>query len=139
MVICFIMGYVPTVGTELILIGVGAVTKRHLLLIALVGSVAQTVSKVHIYFISQSLVKYLSYKKKKRLVQIRKKLKNKSLVQWTIGVSSLTGLPPYYLVNIASGIIDTGWFAFMVLGLVGMFIRFYCCLLFPQVFLSIFN
>lgn len=131
---CFLTGYVPTVGTEIALVGIGLMIKPSLILpLAFLGAFAQTVSKISIYFLSTRMLFLLSYKRKRKCVVLRKRFKQKkTLTHGIIFLSALTGLPPYYLINIICGLFDTGWLSFAILGLIGMFIRFSVCLAFPQ-------
>ena len=133
-VICFITGYIPTVSTEIFLAGLGLNLKKELLLpIALTGALSQTLAKIHIYSMASYIIPKLSYRKKKKLISIRNKYHRHSRLSYSIiFISSLTGLPPYYLLNLLCGLLNTGLFTFSILGCLGMFIRFSCCLFFPM-------
>lgn len=136
-IVCFFTGYIPTVSTEVFLVGIGLLLPaKQLPLLAFIGALSQTLAKLHLYFIAAKIIPYLTYKTKRRLVRLRHKyFLRHHLSQSIIFISSLVGLPPYYLLNLLCGILNTGWLNFALLGLSGMFMRFLLCLYFPQFFL----
>jgi membrane protein YqaA with SNARE-associated domain len=134
---CFLAGFVPTIGTEVALASIGLLIKPNQIIpLAFVGALSQTVSKLFIYFLSSKTLSFLSFKRKRKLIMLRRKYySRKRLTAGIIFVSALTGLPPYYLINIICGIVNSGWLTFGLLGLSGMFMRFSLCLAFPQMIL----
>jgi len=140
-VTCFITGYIPFISTEIILAGLGLIiSTEHIIPLAIIGAIMQAVAKVNLYFISHKIVYVLKYKSKRKLIKLKQKYKSHSKLSASIiFTSALTGLPPYYFVNLLCGILNTGWLQFASLGFIGMFIRFSFCLACPKVILQIFS
>lgn len=136
---CFLAGLIPTIGTELYLIGIASLVTPVLILpLAFLGALSQTLAKLLIYFFAKQTIYCLSFKRKRQLIQLKKCYADKNrLTHSIIFISALTGLPPYYLVNIICGLFDTGWISFAILGISGMFIRFSLCLAFANEFMSL--
>lgn len=132
---CFLTGYIPSVSTEVILASLGLfIPTKMIVPLAFMGALTQTVAKTHLYFLSKKFLYFLSFNNRRRLIKLKKQYHSKEkLSAGIIFFSALTGLPPYYLINLLCGIINTGWLMFATLGFTGMFIRFWLCLAFPQV------
>lgn len=130
---CLMTGYIPSVSTEVILASLGLyISPEHVIPLAMLGAFAQTIAKLNLYYFASKVVVLLKFKSKRKLVKLKKKYKTKErLSTKVIFVSALTGLPPYYFINLLCGLLDTGWRSFALLGFTGMFIRFSVCLAFP--------
>ncbi len=131
---CFLTGYIPSVSTEVILAGIGlTISSKQVLVLAVIGAGMQTLAKCHLYFMSKRVAYCLSFKTRRKLVSLRQRFtKQESLSTGVLFVSALIGIPPYYLMNLLCGLLNTGWLQFCMLGFIGMFIRFSVCLAFPQ-------
>lgn len=135
---CWLTGYIPLISTEIILAGIGLNSPLfHLIPLAFVGALCQTFAKIHIYFISHYFVYFLKFKSKRKLIRLKYQFKSREKVSYSLlFTSALIGLPPYYLLNILCGLLNTGLASFCLLGFMGMFIRFYCCLAFPKLIID---
>lgn len=138
---CLLTGYIPSVSTEIILASLGLIIPlKHAIPLAAVGALCQTIAKLHLYFLAKKLIPCLKYKSKKKLVRLKIRFKSREkLSSSIIFISALTGLPPYYFINLLCGLLNTGWQLFCLLGFSGMFIRFAICLCFPQLILAFFK
>lgn len=139
--ICCLTGYIPSVSTEIILISMGLViSKQQVLTLALIGAFSQTLAKCHLYFLSAKVVSCFRYKTKRKFISLKKRLKSRDKLSASlIFISALIGVPPYYFINLLCGLFNTGWIQFCMLGFIGMFIRFYCCLAFPNFIINLFG
>lgn len=135
---CFLTGYIPSVSTEVVLAGVGlTIDSAAIVPLALVGAISQTLAKSHLYLLAHKVVPCLKYKSKRKLVKLKKQYHSRQkLSLGIIFISSLTGLPPYYFINLLCGLLNTGLISFALLGCTGMFIRFSACLALPHLFVS---
>lgn len=135
---CFLTGYIPSVSTEVVLAGVGlTISKPAIIPLALIGAISQTIAKSHLYLLAHKVIPYLKFKSKRKLIKLKRQYKNKQKLSHSIiFVSSLTGLPPYYFINLLCGLMDSGLTNFALIGCMGMFIRFTACLALPHLFLN---
>lgn len=135
---CFLTGYIPSVSTEVMLAGVGlTIANKHVLPLAAVGAVMQTLAKCHIYFLSKKVAGCLSFKSRRKVVALRHRFsQQETLSTGILFISALIGIPPYYFMNIVCGLLNTGWLVFCAIGFTGMFIRFSVCLVFPHLFVG---
>jgi membrane protein YqaA with SNARE-associated domain len=53
-------------------------------------------------------------------------------IGWFVLTSAATGLPPFYMVSVASGLIGVSFVQFALLGTIGRFVRFSLVVMFPQ-------
>ena len=132
-VTCFLTGYIPSVSTEVVLAGVGmTISTEHVLPLALVGALTQTLAKAHLYFLSRRIARCLSFRSRRKLIALKQRFnKQEAMSSGILFISALIGLPPYYLMNLLCGLLNTGWVQFCLIGFTGMFIRFNVCLAFP--------
>jgi len=139
--VCFLTGYIPSVSTEVILAGVGlTISLKHVLPLAALGAATQTIAKLNLYLLAKKVIPFLSFRKLRKLVKLKKRFRTREkLSNSIIFISSLTGLPPYYFINLLCGILNTGVKTFALLGFAGMFIRFSLCLAFPHLILQWFK
>lgn len=130
---CFFTGYIPSVSTEVFLAGIGlTLAPSQILPLAFLGALMQTIAKCHLYFLSNRIAYCLSFKSRRKLILLRRRFtQQESISNSLLFISALVGLPPYYLMNLVCGLLDTGWFHFCMIGFIGMFIRFSVCLAFP--------
>ena len=131
--VCFFTGYIPSVSTEVILAGIGlTLVPNQVFPLAFIGALMQTLAKCHLYFLSKKIAYCLSFKSKRKLISLKHRFtQQESLSNGILFISALIGLPPYYLMNLLCGILNTGWIHFCAIGFIGMFIRFSVCLAFP--------
>lgn len=131
---CFFTGYIPSVSTEVILAGIGlTIAPTQILPLALIGALMQTLAKCHLYFLSKRVAYCLSFKSRRKLIALRHRFtQQESISNSILFLSALVGLPPYYLMNLLCGLLNTGWVHFCIIGFIGMLIRFSVCLAFPH-------
>jgi len=128
LIVGVLSGLVPIVNGEIYLIGVLMVTRDwpSALALAALMSVGQMIAKAVLY---QAALKATNASRRGRFAnKIDKarataaKWKDKPLL--VTAISSVTGLPPFYLVTLVAGMIQVRFRTFMALGLAGRLVRF---------------
>jgi len=51
-------------------------------------------------------------------------------------ISAMIGIPPYYIINVISGMLRVNFNVFLMLSFLGFFIRFSLVIFLPKVFLN---
>ena len=125
--VSFFTGFLPTIGIEVYLAYTALKVKLFAVLIsiAFVAAISQMLSKTIIYGMGAKGGKILPNKHRDKLLTWQEKINQGSAQQRSvIMLSALTGLPPFYLINIICGTLRTSFNNFFWLGLAGTFIRF---------------
>ena len=138
--ICVISGFVPIVNVEIFLIFVSTFFSKSLFLpVLLLATIGQMTAKAVLFFSGMGFVK-LSLKRYENKIDdaMVKMQKWKSKTDLFIFLSALTGVPPFYIITIAAGIIRLNFFRFFICGFMGRLIRFGVLMLFPQFFKQLF-
>ena len=139
-VVCFITGFVPTVGTEVFLVVLALKTHGFelLTLIVIAASAFQMLSKVIIYYLGFGVIGYLPKSLKEKIDNLSHKYSQKSLTNRSlIFISALIGVPPFYIINILCGAFKVPFNLFFSMGLLGTFIRFAFVVFLPHVFMQL--
>ena len=131
-VVSMIAGLVPLVNAEVFLVGlVRLVVDRSSQLPAIVvaAAVGQMVAKIGLYHAGRGMLELprglYRNRYQEKLETVRRKLDSwKTKPYLVYGVSSVTGLPPFYLTVLAAGAMKIRFNAFLVIGLCGRLLRF---------------
>ncbi|HET8655606.1 MAG TPA: VTT domain-containing protein [Longimicrobiaceae bacterium] len=131
--VCILSALIPIVNAELVLLGAVALAPRRWAVpLALAATLGQMVGKVMIYYAGRGVLhlpgEWLARAAKKAEGMLTKREGMETTVYF---ISALTGFPPYYLIAIASGMVEFPLPRFIALGFVGRFIRFTVIALFP--------
>jgi membrane protein YqaA with SNARE-associated domain len=131
----FAGGLVPLINVEVWLIGVSTVCPRAALLpVVLAASLGQVAAKVMLYQMGAGAAGYGFRKGGARLERTVQRLRGgASRGEGLVFASALTGVPPFYLVSLAAGVVRLRLFRFLVLALVGRILRFAFVFLLPRV------
>jgi len=139
-VLCVISGFVPLVNAELLLLIIASMAVKPMLVLVLcLASLGQMTGNSFLYWGGQGSVKLSHTRYENRLNQVIAKMKAwESRVDVLIVLSALAGIPPFYLIAIASGMFRYKFPRFFLGGLVGRMLRLGAVLFFPQFFKQLF-
>ena len=131
-VVSIIAGLVPLVNTEVFLVGLVrlAVSRSSQLpAIVIAAAAGQMVAKVGLYHAGRAMLELprglYKGRYREKLETVRGKLDRWRTKPYLVyGVSSVTGLPPFYLTVLAAGAMKIRFNAFLAIGLAGRLVRF---------------
>ena len=128
LIVSVLSGLVPVVNGELYLIAAILIAKDPTIAIvlAVIVAVGQMIAKIGLYHAA------LGATRLGRSTRLGAKLERAQLLieRWRgkpltlLFVSAVTGLPPFYLVSLAAGVVRIRFATFLLLGTVGRVIRF---------------
>lgn len=129
----------PVSPVEPILVGVAIVAPPWLLLPLVVLATASHMSTKTLVFLGAGRVeRVLSGTQRVRLERARVRLAGRlRLQQGTLFLSSLTGVPPFYLTTVICGSLRLPLRHFLVLATIGRAIRFAALMFIPQLFIGV--
>ncbi len=133
-IVCFVSGFVPLVNAEIFLIGIALMTKQEdIIPVTLLAAAGQMSAKTVIYLAGRGAVRLPLGKIEAKITRIQA-LMHKWQGRTTILLllSSAVGVPPFYVVSFVAGIGKINILHFCATGFVGRWVRFYVCVLFPQ-------
>ena len=132
--VCVISGFVPAVNAEIfLLIVMSTVQDAPPLSVALAATCGQMTAKSLIYATGRGLVRLPLRSLGNRLQKVHDGMTHhKAGVFALMFVSALTGLPPYYVVSFAAGLLETPFLPFFGAGFTGRLIRFSIFAAFPE-------
>ena|SRR3990167_2218039 len=125
--VSFFTGFLPIIGIEVYLAYVALKIKLFMMLIiiAFIASISQMFSKTIIYSMGANSMRFLPRKYQQKLGTWHEKINKGEKSQCAVIIlSALTGLPPFYLINIICGTLRTSFNNFFWFGLAGTFVRF---------------
>lgn len=126
--VAILSGLVPFVNAELFLIALiklAVDSPAQLPAIVVATAVGQMVAKIGLYYAGRGLLELPRGRYKAKIEQVRGKLEAwKSKPYFIYGMSSMFGLPPFYLTVLAAGAMKIRFPAFLWIGLVGRLVRF---------------
>jgi membrane protein YqaA with SNARE-associated domain len=128
-------GVVPFVNAELAVIALGAMAPPPLLPVLLVvATLAHMAGKSLTYLAGRGTERVPWPWLQRRVAAARERLgdRTRTLGAPLIFVSAVAGLPPVYLVTVASGVVGYRFAGFFLLGFVGRLLRFGALLLLPE-------
>ncbi|HEX2691795.1 MAG TPA: hypothetical protein VHN14_34535 [Kofleriaceae bacterium] len=127
-VVSMIAGLVPLVNAEVFLIGLVrfAVDRlSQLPAIVIAAATGQMVAKIGLYYAGQGMLDLPRGRYKAKIEAVRGKLEQwKTKPYLVYAVSSVVGLPPFYLTVLAAGAMKIQFKAFLGIGLSGRLVRF---------------
>jgi membrane protein YqaA with SNARE-associated domain len=130
--VAILTGLVPVVNAEVFLVGLVRLAvdrSSQLPAIVIAAAVGQMIAKIGLYHAGRGMLELPRGRHKDRhrekLATVRKKLDSwKAKPYLVYGVSSVTGLPPFYLTVLAAGAMKIRFNAFLAIGLAGRLLRF---------------
>ena len=121
-----VSGFVPIVNAEAYLVGAGTLSSASPWLLALCAALGQMTAKVMLFLSGRGLLATaLARRHEARIRQAVERLdRGRTRSTALVFASALTGLPPFYVVSIAAGVVrfPLGWFVLM--GTAGRLLRF---------------
>jgi len=140
-IIGVISGFVPVVNLEVYLVWVAALTpSSQAVAITALATAGQMTAKTLMYLAGAGVLKISVRKPGKKLQAVQAKM-----AQWQhrLGLflfsSAFLGVPPFYVVSIASGICRVPLAVFIIWGLAGRFLRFAVTVFFPHLLKGLFG
>lgn len=127
LIVGVVSGLVPVVNGELYLVSALLITVDPItgITLAVLLAIGQMIAKVVLYHAARRASNLGHGRFHARIEKARAKVaawRGKPLT--LTFVSSIVGLPPFYLVTLVAGIVEVRFFTFLWLGLVGRTIRF---------------
>jgi membrane protein YqaA with SNARE-associated domain len=125
---------VPAVNAEVVLLAASAALPlRYAWVLIAAATLGQMVGKVGMFYGGRG-VKFLQRGRLKAKVDGLGDLmrRRNGATGWFVLTSAETGLPPFYMVSVASGLVGVPIAQFAILGTLGRFIRFAVVVMFPQ-------
>ena len=132
----------PWVNAELIVLSLPAVapSKTALLVLLLVATAGQMTGKCFLYWASRKGNRVLKGRAGEILTKWRERLEAKpSKAVALVLVSSIVGLPPFYLMTLLAGALKMNFLTFLTAGTAGRLVRFGALVTLPQLGLSLFK
>ena len=128
---------VPVMATEPLLLGLAAAVPPALVIpITLLATATHMAAKAMVYLGSRNLEKVVSPQKRLLIERMCTRLDRRRAVQnGTVFISAITGLPPFYAVAMAGGVLRIPFSSFLILGFLGRAIRFGALVFAPQLLL----
>jgi membrane protein YqaA with SNARE-associated domain len=126
----------PVSPVEPVLVAIALVAPRWLLLpLILLAAISHMSTKTIVFFGGRKLEKAFSGKRRERFEAARSRLTGRPVLQrGTLFVSSVVGLPPFYVVTALCGTLKMPLREFLLVGTTGRTIRFAALMLLPQLF-----
>ncbi len=127
-------GVVPIVNAEVSVILLGSVAPPRLLpLLLVIATLSHMVGKSLTYLAGRWAERWGYAPLQRRVAAVRAKLEGRSALGGTIiFISAATGLPPFYVVSVGSGIVRFSFLHYFAFGFAGRLVRFAALLLIPQ-------
>ncbi len=122
---------VPFVNAELLLLGLALGAPAAAPLLAVVVAVGQMAGKSALFFGGSRLPEGVL---QARLERWRLRDLGGRAAAPLVGMSALTGLPPFYLLSVAAPALGVRFPTFLVVGLAGRLLRFGALVLLPDLF-----
>jgi membrane protein YqaA with SNARE-associated domain len=140
-IVAVISGFVPVVNVEVFLVWVAALTPRSQAVgITLLATLGQMTAKTIMYLAAAGVLKISVKKPGKKLQAVQMKM---AAWQHRMGLflfsSASLGVPPFYVVSIASGICRVPIAVFLIWGLAGRLIRFAVTVFLPHLLKGLFG
>ena len=129
-------GFLPVSALEPVLVGIAAVARPTMILpVVALATVTQMASKTALYLASRKANHALSPRKRAFLDRMRIRLDGRRWLQMLMVLASaIFGLPPFYMVTVASGAIGLPLRDYLVAGTLGRATRFTILMMLPQLF-----
>ncbi|MBP1768228.1 MAG: putative rane protein [Candidatus Aminicenantes bacterium] len=140
-VVGVVSGLVPVVNLEVFLVWIAALTPSSQgLAITGLATAGQMTAKTLMYLASAGILKISVRNPGKKLQAVQMKM---ARWQHRLGLfmfsSAFLGVPPFYVVSIASGICRVPFAVFVIWGFAGRFLRFAITVFFPHLLKGLFG
>jgi membrane protein YqaA with SNARE-associated domain len=132
----------PWVSSEVIVMSLPSMapSKPALLLLLLVATAGHMTGKCFLYWAGRKGGKVLPGRAGKALTKWRERLETKpSKAVALVLISSLVGLPPFFLMTLLAGSLRMNFLVYLTAGTTGRLIRFGALVMLPQLALSFFK
>ena len=127
-------GLVPLINVEVYLVSISAFAPQAgLLPVVVAASVGQVAAKLLLYGAGLGALRLRSFRNRAGLAAMVERLRAARVgAQAMLFASALLGVPPFYLVSVAAGVLRLSVPALVVLGLAGRLLRFAAIFLLPR-------
>jgi membrane protein YqaA with SNARE-associated domain len=131
---CVASGFLPFLPAEVYLLGASAMSPPAFVApLILAATLGQMTAKTAMFSAGRGLVKVKGARFQKWLADAEQWARNrKNIGAALIFISASGGLPPFYIVCVAAGMLRVGWVPFLVFGSLGRAVRFAVVVAFPQ-------
>ncbi|MGH7554103.1 MAG: hypothetical protein ACREMQ_13870 [Longimicrobiales bacterium] len=131
---CLVSSVLPIVNAELLLLSMAAIAAPDLAVpLIVLATLGQMIGKTLLFLAGRGAV-HLPGRWGEKVEDVRARLGSGHRIGGSVlFVSAAVGLPPFFVVSLASGIIGMGLRQFLGLGLSGRLLRFGAIVLFPQI------
>lgn len=120
-----VSGIIPFVNAEIIVAAAAVAEPSDLWPLVIVSSAGQMLAKVALYILARWVPDRLPQRAKKALERASARVeKVRAGGLGLVFVSSLTGLPPFYIVSLAAGVVKLNLLGVVFAGTAGRIIRF---------------
>ncbi|MCI0531697.1 MAG: VTT domain-containing protein [candidate division Zixibacteria bacterium] len=139
--VCLVSGFIPLISAEgWLVVAAVAVPKSAAPLLILLSTLGQMTAKSVLYLAGRGVFRFNLNKYQEKIDRASRKLKEwKTGTYLFIFISSLTGLPPFFIVSLLSGALKLDFKRFFIFGLAGRALRFSVFVLFPELIQGIWN
>lgn len=128
---------IPIINVEAYLGAVGLATDSAILVLSAVAAVGQMIGKVPFYYLGKGALRWdwlqrktSSTKAQERIKKLRAHAQERPAATSTaLFVSASVGLPPFAIMAVVAGQLHVRFALFLIVGLVGRFLRFAAVLL----------
>jgi len=140
-VVGVVSGFVPVINLEVYLVWVAALTpSSQAVAITVLATLGQMTAKTLMYLAGAGILKISVKKPGKKLQAVQQKM---AKWQHRMGLfmfsSAFLGVPPFYVVSIASGICRVPLAVFVIWGFAGRLLRFAIAVFFPHLLKGLFG
>ena len=117
------------------MVTVSAISARETIIpILIISIISQMAAKVIVYFAGNGAIKLPLRKYEKKIARVKEKFENSKVKPgYFVLISAMTGIPPFYIVTLLSGMMKVHIWDFILFGLLGTSIKFTASLYLPQV------
>lgn len=131
---CFAGALIPAVNSEAVILSATALAPWALAApLALVATVGQLSGKVLLYLAGRGLLRLPHGKVSARVDGVVARLQSRQGASGSLlFVSAFAGIPPFFVVSVACGVLKLSFTRFLALGFLGRLLRFSCLALLPQ-------
>jgi membrane protein YqaA with SNARE-associated domain len=125
---------IPVINIEIYLLGASALAPRAMVIPLIVaGTLGQVIGKIALYYAGAGALKLPGKRLQAALQKMNTQIQERPNTGGAlVFVSALVGLPPYYLVTLAAGAAKMNLPMFLLISLIGRFIRFAIVVAIPQ-------
>jgi membrane protein YqaA with SNARE-associated domain len=129
-----VSGLVPFVNIEVYIVGMATLTQAPPLAIILSTTLGQMIAKAILYQVGRGALDlpWLLRAKEKVHKASESLHRHEKGADAVVLLSAITGVPPFYGVSIAAGMLEMSFFSFMAIGTFGRILRFAAVFYLPR-------